>query len=166
MKKAKSSKRTAANRGSGALKKETAAKKPAHKRAAKAAARKTSNRRSAAKSGGPKSVDEYLNGFPGPTRRALGQIRAAIRLVVPPATTEIISYRMPAFKLKRVLVWYAAFSNHCSLFPTAAVIAAFKDELKSFTTTKGTIHFPIDKPVPTPLIKKMVKARVERSEGK
>ena len=80
--------------------------------------------------------------------------------------TEIISYRMPAFKHKRVLVWYAAFSNHCSLFPTASVIEAFKDELKAFITTKGTIHFPTDKPVPGALIKKLVKARVAQSEGK
>jgi uncharacterized protein YdhG (YjbR/CyaY superfamily) len=65
-----------------------------------------------------------------------------------------------------VLVWYAAFSNHCSLFPTAAVIKAFKSELKGFSTTKGTIHFPTDKPLPTALVKKLVKARVAQNEGK
>jgi uncharacterized protein YdhG (YjbR/CyaY superfamily) len=61
---------------------------------------------------------------------------------------------------------YAAFSNHCSLFPTAAVIEAFKDELKGFTRSKRTIHFPIDRPVPVALIKKLVKARVAQSESK
>ena len=63
-------------------------------------------------------------------------------------------------------MWFAAFSNHCSFFPTAAVIEAFKDELKSFSTSKGTIHFPTDKPLPTALIKKLVKARVAQVENK
>jgi len=63
-------------------------------------------------------------------------------------------------------MWFAAFSNHCSLFPTAAVIEAFKDELKDFSTSKGTIHFPADKPLPTALIKKLVKARVAQIESK
>jgi uncharacterized protein YdhG (YjbR/CyaY superfamily) len=73
---------------------------------------------------------------------------------------------MPAFKYNGVLVWFAAFSNHCSLFPTAAVIEAFKNELKSFSTSKGTIHFPTDKPLPTALVKKLVKARVAQIESK
>jgi uncharacterized protein YdhG (YjbR/CyaY superfamily) len=73
---------------------------------------------------------------------------------------------MPASRHKRVLFSYAAFSNHCSLFPTAAVIEAFKDELKGFTISKGTIHFPTDKPMPIALIKKLVKARVAQSESK
>jgi uncharacterized protein YdhG (YjbR/CyaY superfamily) len=73
---------------------------------------------------------------------------------------------MPAFKHKGVLVWFAAFSNHCSLFPTAAVIEAFQDELKSFSTSKGTVHFPADKPLPIALVKKLVKARVAQNESK
>jgi len=85
---------------------------------------------------------------------------------VPPDATEIISYKIPAFKHKKVLVWYAAFANHCSLFPTASVIEAFKDELSGFSTSKGTIHFPLDKPMPVELIKRMVRARVAESEGK
>ena len=63
-------------------------------------------------------------------------------------------------------MWFAAFSDHCSLFPTAAVIEAFKNELKGFSTSKGTIQFPTDKPLPTALIKKMVKARVAQNESK
>jgi uncharacterized protein YdhG (YjbR/CyaY superfamily) len=128
---------------------------------------KSGNRGSSARGhGAPKNVDEYLAGVPEPARSALNKIRAAIRSAVPPEATETISYRMPAFKHKRVLVWFAAFSNHCSLFPTASVIEAFKDELKGFTTSKGTIHFPTDKPVPTALIKKLVKARVAQNESK
>ena len=74
--------------------------------------------------------------------------------------------RIPAIKYNGVLVWFAAFSNHCSLFPTAAVVEAFKDELKGFSTSKGTIHFPIDKPLPIALVKKLVKARVAQVESK
>ncbi len=62
-----------------------------------------------------------------------------------------------------MLVWFAAFSDHCSLFPTASVIEKFKTELEGFRTSKGTIHFAIDKPLPTTLIKKLVKARVAQA---
>jgi len=73
---------------------------------------------------------------------------------------------MPAFKHKKVLVWYAAFKNHCSFFPTAEVMDEFKEELKGYVISKGTVRFPLDRPVPVALIKKMVKLRVERSERK
>ena len=125
------------------------------------------NRRSAAKgSGAPRNVDEYLAGVPEPARSTLNKMRAAIRSTVPPEATETISYGMPAFKHKGVLVWFAAFSNHCSLFPTASVIEVYKNELKGFSTSKGTIHFPMDKPLPTALVKKLVKARVAQNESK
>jgi uncharacterized protein YdhG (YjbR/CyaY superfamily) len=116
----------------------------------------------------PKNVDDYLAGIPEPARSTFNKMRAAIRSAVPPQAAEIISYRIPAFKDKDkgVLVWFAAFSNHCSLFPTAAVIEAFKDELKDFSTSKGTIHFPTDRPLPTALVKKLVKARVAQNESK
>ncbi|HMD32927.1 MAG TPA: DUF1801 domain-containing protein [Candidatus Acidoferrales bacterium] len=97
----------------------------------------------------------------------MSKMRAVIRSAVPPGAVETISYRMPAFKCSEgVLVWFAAFSNHCSLFPTAAVIEAFKNQLKGFSTSKGTIHFPTDKPLPTTLIRKLVKARVTQIESK
>src|SRR5437660_8643381 len=101
------------------------------------------------------TVEEYLAAVPEPARSILNKIRAAIRSVVPAETTEVISYRIPAFKYKKNLMWYAAFSDHCSVFPTAAVIAKFKEELKPFRTSKGTIQFPIDKPLPASLVKKM-----------
>jgi uncharacterized protein YdhG (YjbR/CyaY superfamily) len=110
----------------------------------------------------PKDVDEYLASVPEPARGTLNKMRAAIRSAVPPEATETISYRIPAFKHNGVLVWFAAFSTHCSLFPTASVIEAFKNELKGFST----IHFPTDKPLPITLIKKLVKARVAQSESK
>jgi uncharacterized protein YdhG (YjbR/CyaY superfamily) len=128
---------------------------------------KSGNRGSAGKGrGAPENVGEYLAGVPEPARSALNKIRAAIRSAVPPEATEIISYGIPAFKHKGVLVWFAAFANHCSLFPSASVIAAFKNELKGFTTSKGTIQFPTDKPLPAALIRKMVKARVAQIEKK
>lgn len=114
----------------------------------------------------PKNVDEYIAGFPEPARSALNKMRAAIRSAVPAEATETISYRIPAFRHEKVLVWFAAFSDHCSLFPTAAVIEELQDELKGFSTSKGTIHFPLEKPVPVALIKKIVKARVAQSEGR
>jgi len=136
------------------------------KPAKRAAGGRTASKRKAAPKSAPKNVEEYLALVPEPSRSALNQIRAAIRAEVPAGATEIISYRIPAFKHKRVLVWYAAFSDHCSLFPTAAVIERFKDELQSFSTSKGTIHFPLDKPMPVDLIRKIVKARVKQDEGR
>jgi len=128
---------------------------------------KSRNRGSAARGkGAPKNVDEYLARVPEPARSTLNKMRAAIRSAVPPEATETISYRIPAFKYKGVLVWFAAFSDHCSLFPTASIVEAFKNELKGFSTSKGTIHFPTDKPLPTALVKKLVKARVAQNENK
>jgi uncharacterized protein YdhG (YjbR/CyaY superfamily) len=114
----------------------------------------------------PMNFNQYLAVVPQPARSALKQIRAAIRSAVRPGATETISYGIPAFKNKKILVWYAAFSDHCSLFPTAAIIDAFEKELKGFSTSKGTIHFPINKPMPTALIKKLVKARVAQLKKK
>jgi uncharacterized protein YdhG (YjbR/CyaY superfamily) len=110
-------------------------------------------------------VDEYLASVPEPARSTLTKIRAIIRSAVPPDATEAISYGMPTFKYKGALVGFAAFSNHCSLFPmSAALIDAFKDELKSYQTSKGTIRFPVDKPLPAALVKKIVKARIAQNE--
>jgi uncharacterized protein YdhG (YjbR/CyaY superfamily) len=128
---------------------------------------KTGNRRSSSKTGNaPQNVDEYLAGVPEPARSTLKKIRASIRSAVPPEATEVISYAMPAFKYKGVLVWYAAFSNHCSLFPTASIIQEFKDELQAYATSKGTIQFPADKPLPASLVKKLVRARVLQNENR
>jgi len=119
---------------------------------------------SATGKGAPKDVDKYIAAAPEPGRSRLKEMRAAIRSVVPAEAVEIISYQIPAFKTKKVLVWYAAFSEHCSLFPTASVIEEFKDELAGFTTSKGTVQFSTDKALPGALIRKMVKARVAQCE--
>ncbi len=127
---------------------------------------KKSTRTAAKSKKTPKNVDEYLAAVPEPGRTTLSKVRAAIRCAVPAESVETISYGIPAFKYKRVLVWFAAFLDHCSFFPTAAVIDAFQDELSAYRKSKGTIHFPIDKPLPAALIKKMVRLRVSQVEGK
>jgi uncharacterized protein YdhG (YjbR/CyaY superfamily) len=114
----------------------------------------------------PTTIDEYLAGVPEPARSTLNEVRLAIRSATPPEATETISYRMPAFKYKEVLVWFAAFAKHCSIFPTAAVVEAFKNELKGFTVSKGTIQFPLDHPLPAALVRKMVRFRIAQVEGK
>jgi uncharacterized protein YdhG (YjbR/CyaY superfamily) len=115
--------------------------------------------------GVPKSIDEYLAGIPEPAHSTLQEVRAAIRSAAPPEASETISYGIPAFRYNGVLVWFAAFAKHCSLFPTASIIEKFKTELKGYTTSKGTIQFPTDKPLPATLIRKMVKARVKQMKG-
>lgn len=131
------------------------------KRAKSASRESTSRSKSTAK-----NIDEYLARVPEPARSTLNKIRAAIRAAAPPEAVETISYGIPAFRYKGVLVWFAAFSNHCSFFPTAGVIEAYKEEIKGFPTSKGTIQFPTNKPLPAALVKKMVRMRVAQSEGK
>lgn len=114
----------------------------------------------------PKTIDEYLANVSEPARSTLNRIRATIRSVAPSETTEGISYRIPTFHYKGPLVGFAAFSNHCSLFPmSGSLIKAFKNELKEFQTSKGTIRFPVNKPLPAALVKKLVKARIAQKEG-
>ena len=129
---------------------------------------KTADRGSARpRAAAPNAVDEYLAGVPEPARSTLQRIRAVIRSVVPPETTETISYQIPMFKYKGSLFGYAAFSNHCSLFPmNSSLIRVFGDELRRFPTSKGTIRFPVDKPPPAALVKKLVKARIAQNEEK
>jgi uncharacterized protein YdhG (YjbR/CyaY superfamily) len=115
----------------------------------------------------PKDVEEYLAGVPEPARSTLLKVQATIRSVVPPQTTETISYGIPTFQYIRPLVGFAAFSDHCSFFPmNSSLIEAFKDELKKFETSKGTIRFALDKPLPAALLKKLVKARIAENERK
>jgi uncharacterized protein YdhG (YjbR/CyaY superfamily) len=114
----------------------------------------------------PKTIDDYIARVPEPARTTLQKVRAAIRSALPPSATETISYKIPAFRHGEIVIWFAAFANHCSLFPTRRIIEMFKDELKPYTLAKGTIQFPTDKPLPTSLIKKMVKARLDQIAAK
>jgi uncharacterized protein YdhG (YjbR/CyaY superfamily) len=124
---------------------------------------KPGKRPSAKKPNRPKTVDEYFAAVREPGLARLKELRAAIRAAVPAGATETISYGIPAFRDKRVLVWFAAFSQHCSLFPGREVVAKCKAELKDFTTAKGTVQFPLDQPIPATLVKRLVKARVAQN---
>ena len=114
----------------------------------------------------PITVDEYLARTPEPARAKLKKIRAIVRSLAPHGTTECISYMIPAFKYKGMLVWYAAFKNHYSLFPGAAVITKYRKDLAAYPVWKGTVRFPLNKPVPTALIKKLVNAKIAENEKK
>jgi uncharacterized protein YdhG (YjbR/CyaY superfamily) len=109
---------------------------------------------------GAKDVDKYIARVPEPARSTLKQIRTLIRSIVPPEATETISYRIPTFKYSGFLIAFAAFEGHCSLFPGGTLVKAFKKELKGYTTAKGTIRFPVDRPPPATLVRKLVKARL------
>jgi uncharacterized protein YdhG (YjbR/CyaY superfamily) len=110
-----------------------------------------------------KTVDEYFSAVPNEARRILEDMRLAIKKVVPEAE-EIISYNMPAFKFYKILVYYAAHKEHIGFYPgNAKVIVIFKDELKDFETSKGTIKFPINKKLPIKLIKTIVKLRANEN---
>jgi uncharacterized protein YdhG (YjbR/CyaY superfamily) len=116
---------------------------------------------------GPTSVDDYLAALPEASRVALENLRATIRAAAPEAT-EAISYGMPAFKNGgRLLVYYAAFKDHCSLFPgSKAVIEAYGAELGPQATGKGTIQFRADRPLTPQLVTKIVKARLEENAAR
>ncbi len=113
-----------------------------------------------------KTVDDYLAKVPKPARTILEKLRKIIKAAAPKAE-ETIAWRMPMFKYQGNLVGYAAFKNHCSLFPMGSeLIVKMKNELKKYETTKGSIHFPLDKPLPAALIKKIIKVRIKENESR
>jgi uncharacterized protein YdhG (YjbR/CyaY superfamily) len=112
---------------------------------------------------GFKTIDEYIAAFPSDIQTLLAQLRAAIHEAAPQAE-ETISYQMPAFKQNGVLVYFAAFKNHIGFFPTAKGMEAFKDKLSDYKTSKGTIQFPLDQPLPLDLVKEIVKVRLIQNQ--
>jgi uncharacterized protein YdhG (YjbR/CyaY superfamily) len=113
---------------------------------------------------GFKTTDEYIDSFPQNIQATLQQVRQAIKEVAPKAQ-EVISYSMPAFKQKGILVWFAAFKNHIGLFPKVSAMEAFKEQLSDYQTSKGTIRFPLDKPMPISLIKEITRFRVKEDQN-
>jgi uncharacterized protein YdhG (YjbR/CyaY superfamily) len=109
----------------------------------------------------PKTIDEYLASVNANHRDALQKIREVIHAVAPNAE-ECISYGIPAFRLNgRSLVFFGAWANHCALYPgSSATLKKFRNELRDFQTSKGTLRFSPDNPLPVALVKKLVKARV------
>jgi uncharacterized protein YdhG (YjbR/CyaY superfamily) len=111
------------------------------------------------------SVNAYLRAVPPAPRAALQKLRKTIKAAAPQAT-EVISYGIPMFKHHGMLVSYAAFKEHCSLFMSTSITQALKQELAPYDTSKGTIRFAPDKPLPVALVRKLVKARMAQNERK
>ena len=110
----------------------------------------------------PENIDRYIAGFPKDVQEILQSIRMAIRKAAPGAE-ETISYRMPAFKLKGPLVYFAAHKAHIGFYPLTTAISKFKKELSVYEGGKGSVRFPLDKPIPYTLISKIVKFRVKEN---
>ncbi|MFN6088707.1 MAG: iron chaperone [Cyclobacteriaceae bacterium] len=112
-----------------------------------------------------KTVDEYIAVQPANVREKLERLRLTIKKAAPKAEEEI-SYMMLAYKFHGVLVYFGAYQNHIGFYPTGSGISAFKKELSVYEGSKGTVRFPIDKPLPLTLIKKIVRFRLKENEQK
>lgn len=110
----------------------------------------------------PKTIDEYIAGFSPEVQEILEKVRTTIRKAAPNAE-ETISYQIPAFTLQGNLIYFAAFKKHVGLYPGTTAIAKFKKELSTYEGAKGTVRFPLDKPIPFALISKIVKFRVKEN---
>ncbi|MGA7607834.1 MAG: DUF1801 domain-containing protein [Anaerolineales bacterium] len=108
------------------------------------------------------TIDEYIATYPEEVQQILKDMRTTIKAAAPEAT-EKISYQIPTFYLKGNLVHFAAFKNHIGFYPTSSGIQAFKKELSVYDGAKGTVRFPMDKPLPLKLISKIIKFRVEEN---
>jgi uncharacterized protein YdhG (YjbR/CyaY superfamily) len=113
----------------------------------------------------PKNIDEYIAGFPDDIQELLTRIRLMIKEVAPEAQ-ETIKYQMPTFTLHGNLVYFAAYKNHIGFYPVPSGIEKFKDELSIYKQGKGSIQFPLDKPIPFDLIRRIVQFRVEENKAK
>ena len=115
-------------------------------------------------SGRPETIDAYLAGVKEDQRAVLENLRRTIQATAP-AAEECISYGIPTFRLEgRMLVSFGAGANHCAFYPlSASTVADFEDELKGYDTSKGTIRFPLDKPIPLSLVKEIVRFRVKEN---
>lgn len=111
-----------------------------------------------------KTIDEYIATFPKNVQTILEELRQAIKESAPKAE-EAISYQMPTFRLKGNLVHFAAYKKHVGFYPTPSAIEAFKEELSGYETSKGTVRFPVDKPIPLDLVKRIVRFRVKENLG-
>lgn len=111
------------------------------------------------------SVDAYISSFPSSTQTLLKQIRKTIRTTAPDAE-EIISYGIAGYRQNGILIYFAGFANHVGVYPAPRTDPAFKKELEQYKGGKGTVQFPLDKPMPLDLIKRMVKYRLQQNEEK
>ena len=112
-----------------------------------------------------KTVDEYMSTLPMDARNKMEDVRKTIKQAAPDAI-EIISYNMPAFRLNKILVYYAAHTHHIGFYPMASGIEKFKKELSGYKSARGSVQFPINEPMPVKLIEKIVRFRVKEIEEK
>jgi uncharacterized protein YdhG (YjbR/CyaY superfamily) len=112
-----------------------------------------------------RSIDEYIAEFPPETQKVLEELRALIRAAAPDAT-ETISYAIPTFDLNGHLVHFAGHERHVGFYPTGSGVEAFKEELKPYKSGKGSVQFPLGRPLPTGLIRRIVEVRVEENAGR
>ena len=110
----------------------------------------------------PKSITEYVDAAPKEAQKKLREMHACIRKSAPGAM-ESLKWGMPAFSYRRILVTFAAHKTHIGFYPTPSAVSAFAKELSRFVTAKGSIRFPLDKPLPLPLIRKITAFRVRES---
>ena len=110
----------------------------------------------------PKSITEYINAAPKEARKKLREMRACIRKSAPGAK-ESLKWGMPAFSYRRILVMFAAFKHHIGFYPTPSAVRAFANDLSKFATARGSIQFPLEKPLPLALIRKITAFRVRES---
>jgi uncharacterized protein YdhG (YjbR/CyaY superfamily) len=108
------------------------------------------------------AVDEYIAGFPPETRKALEEVRDLVRASAPEAT-ETISYGVPTFVLNGYLVHFGGYRRHIGFYPTSSGIEAFKAELEPYKSSRGAVQFPLDRPMPADLIRRMVEFRVREN---
>jgi uncharacterized protein YdhG (YjbR/CyaY superfamily) len=108
------------------------------------------------------TVDEYITLHPKQIRAGLDLLRKTIKAAAPGAE-EMISYQMPAYKLNGMLAFFSATKNHYGFYPTASPIIVFREKLKSYDTTKGTIRFPLDKPIPVKLVTEIIKWKAKEN---
>lgn len=110
----------------------------------------------------PTSIDEYIAGFPADVQKKLWQLLEVIKKSAPGAE-EVISYGMPMLRLQGRLLYFAAFKKHIGFYPMASGITAFKSKLKGYKWARGSVQFPLDKPVPVSLVSQIVKFRVKEN---
>jgi uncharacterized protein YdhG (YjbR/CyaY superfamily) len=116
-------------------------------------------------SAGPRTIDEYIAGFPPKVRAILKQIRSTVRAAAPDAE-EVISYQMPAFKQDGILIYFAAFKTHIGVFPPVSGDARLEKALARYAGPKGNLRFPLDEPIPYDLIRRIVALRVRQNTAK
>jgi len=113
----------------------------------------------------PQDIDAYISRYPAEVQQLLQKMRLTTKKAAPKAA-ETISYGIPAFRLEGMLVWFAAFKNHIGFYPGAGAIKIFKEELSPYKAAKGSVQFPLDKPLPLALVSRMVRFRVKQNLSK